>query len=307
MEMDTARRRRLLLMILGLILALIAGGAAYMLGSQGTGEAEVETESVLVAARDIPARQVIVAEDVVVREVPVDAVLTQALREAGPVQGRLASVPIYADQQITPNLFVTAVEDAEYSILDPDEVVTADSPQWRAVSVQVPPNRAVGGTILQGQRVDLFVTVEFAAPVVFNTTTGEYEEVDTATVEGVTGGMATKITLQDLLVLKSDPENEMYVLRVDLNQAEEISHVAKAAPDSFSLVLRPEQDTRVADSNEFGETTDRLIMQYVYPVPLLVDLEQLLGFPIAPVEGEPDTDEPDQPDEPQPTPEPDLP
>jgi len=72
----------------------------------------------------------------------------------------------------------------------------------------------------------------------------------------------------------------MYILKVDLHQAEQIYHIVQVAPDSFSLALRPEEDTRAADTSQYGETTDRLIMTYLYPVPRLIDLSQLLGVPL---------------------------
>ena len=119
------------------------------------------TESVLVAARDIAARQQVTADDVVVRQVPVDEVLTQSYRESNLVLGRLTAVPVYADQQMTPNLFATTAADTEFSILGPDDEVTLDSPFWRAVAVEVPSARAVGGEIKAGQHIDLFVSVRF--------------------------------------------------------------------------------------------------------------------------------------------------
>ena len=69
----------------------------------------------------------------------------------------------------------------------------------------------------------------------------------------------------------------MYILKVDLHQAEQIYHVVQEAPDSFSLALRPDSDTRIADTSQYGVTTDRLVMTYLYPVPQLIDLTQLLG------------------------------
>jgi hypothetical protein len=93
-------------------------------------------------------------------------------------------------------------------------------------------------------------------------------------------GKSTKITLQDIEVLKADPDEELYVLKVDLNQAEQIAHVVQEAPDSFSLVLRPETDTRLADSNYYGVTTDRLVAQYLFPAPLLGDLTDHMGIPL---------------------------
>src|SRR5688572_31476898 len=275
---DTGRRRRLLLIGLGLALALAAGYGAFQLASNGNRAAPVVKETVLVAARPIEARTILTADDVTTRAVPIDEVLAQAYRTPADVIGRITSVPIYSDQQITPNLFATTAADAEFSILGPDETIAPDSEFWRAVAVSVPPERAVGGQIKDGQHVDLFISVQI--DVLAIDPEGNFQRVETATQDGLQSGKSTKITIQDLEVLKADPDENLYILRVDLHQAEQIYHVVQEAPDSFSLALRPEEDTRSADTNEYGTTSDRLIMTYLFPVPQLIDLSQLLGEPV---------------------------
>jgi Flp pilus assembly protein CpaB len=275
---DTGRRRRLLLIGVGVALALAAGYGAFQLASNGNRAAQVIKEAVLVAARDIPARTQITADDVTTRAVPIDEALAQSYKEPGDVVGRLTSVPIYADQQITPNLFATATADTEFSILGPDETVAPDSEYWRAVAVSVPPERAVDGQIHDGQHVDLFISVQINVLAV--DPEGNYQRVETASQEGLQSGKSTKITIQDLEVLKADADEHMYILRVTLHQAEQIYHVVQEAPDSFSLALRPEEDTRAVDTTDYGMTSDRLIMTYLFPVPQLLDLSQLLGQPV---------------------------
>jgi Flp pilus assembly protein CpaB len=250
-------------------------------GGGGGGSAPAITEPVLVAARDIPARQAVTPDDVTIRQVPIDEILDQSYTEAGLVVGRLTAVPVYADQQMTPNLFATSAADADFSILGPDEEVTLTSPYWRAVAVEVPNNRAVGGEIKAGQHVDLIVSVDIRV-LTQDPETGEFQEIDTATEDGLMSGKSTKITYQDLEVLKADPDENMYVLKVNLHQAEEIGHVIQEAPDSFMIALRPETDTRTADTSQLGTTTDRLVMTYLFPAPQLIDLSQLLGAPITP-------------------------
>lgn len=320
MEMDSGRRRRLFMMILGIVLALAAGWATFMLGSQREpAAAEVEKQPVLVAAQEIPARTTVTADHFVVRELPVEGVLSSAYADANQVVGRVNSVPIYTEQQITPNLFATTAADVPFEIMPADEVITDASPLWRAVSLRIPNERAVGGEVKAGQRVDVIVSVEFAGgasvPVV-DETTGRviFEETDgavaivhpeTGEIIGVTDGVSTKLTVQDVEVLKADPENELYVLKVDMHEAEQIAHVTQVGPDAVSLALRPGQDTRRVSTDDYGETTDRIIMRYLYRVPQLTDLEELLGFPIEPVPGDdsPGSGAPPQPGE-SPTPEP---
>jgi Flp pilus assembly protein CpaB len=305
---DTERRRRLLLIVVGVLLAAVAGWGAFMLASGGSGgSAQVVTEPVLVAARDIPARQQVTVDDVTIRQVPIDEVLSQSYAAPALVVGRLTAVPVYADQQMTPNLFATNAADAEFAIVGPDEEITLDSPYWRAVAVEVPHNRAVGGEITAGQHVDLLVSVDIRV-LTQNPETGEFEEIDTATEDGLMSGKSTKITYQDLQVLKADPDENMYILKVNLQQAEEIAHVVQEAPDSFMIVLRPETDTRPVDTSQLGTTTDRLVMTYLFPAPQLIDLSQLLGAPVTPGSGgagtPPASPSPAPEESPSPTPEP---
>ena len=277
---DTERRRRIILIVVGVVLAGAAGWGAFMLASGNKASAPMISEPVLVAARDIAARQQVTVDDVTIRQVPIDEVLSQSYTEAGLVVGRLTAVPVYADQQMTPNLFATSAADTEFSILGPDEEVTIDSPYWRAVSVEVPMSRAVGGEITAGQHIDLIVSVDIQ--VLALDAEGNYQVIETATQEGLQSGKSTKISFQDLEVLKADPAEGMYILKVDLHQAEQIAHIIQQAPDSFAIVLRPDTDTRTADDLEYGVTTDRLVMTYLYPVPQLIDLSELLGIPITP-------------------------
>jgi Flp pilus assembly protein CpaB len=259
----------------GVALAVMAGSTAYSLGTRGgPGAPQVITQPVLVAARDLPARTTVTADDVTTRQVPVDGLLGQTYGEPGQVIGRVTAVPIYASQQLTPNLFATSTADANFSILEPDETVTPDSPFWRAVALEVPRSRAVGGEIKDGAHVDVFVSVRFELMAV--DAEGNYQRVETATEDGLQSGPSTKITFQDIEVLKSDPDANLYILKVDMHQAEQIAHVLQVAPDSFSIVLRPDEDTRAVPPEEYGTTTDSLIMTYYYRVPQLIDILELL-------------------------------
>jgi Flp pilus assembly protein CpaB len=280
---DPSKRRRLLVVTLGGVLAAAAGMAAFTMASNGGHAQDVPKTAVLVATRPVDARTALAADDVVMRDVPTDQVLASVYTDSTQVVGRITSIPIVPGQQITPNLFATADANSDFSILAPGEVVTADSEYWRAVAVKVPPERAVGGDIKAGDHVDLFVSVEI--DVLTQDDTGQWVKTDTANSQGFQTGESTKLTFQDLAVLKSSPDDNMYILKVDLHQAEQIAHVVQLAPDSFSLALRPGDDTRSADTSQYGTTTDRLIMTYLFPAPRMIDLNQLTGPAVSPIPG----------------------
>ncbi|MBA3307539.1 MAG: hypothetical protein H0T04_02510 [Chloroflexi bacterium] len=161
MEFKDNGRRRKVFLVLGVVLALAAGGAAFYLSSKGTAKAaEVPMKTVIVAAREIPSRSVIEAGMLAERSVPEDPTVEQAVVDSAMLIGRLTGVTIYANQAITPNLLATSAVGAEFSILSATETISPDSPTWRAVAIFVPKDRAVAGNVEIGQRVDLFVTIE---------------------------------------------------------------------------------------------------------------------------------------------------
>ena len=87
------------------------------------GRPGLQKVSVVVAARDIPARKPIEADDVAVRTVPLDA--TNARASSRRRRGRRAdlAVTVLKDQMVTTNLIASAAGGGGFSILGPDETV----------------------------------------------------------------------------------------------------------------------------------------------------------------------------------------
>jgi Flp pilus assembly protein CpaB len=271
---DTNRRRRFLTLTLGVALAVIAGVAAYQIGSQGAGaQARVPMRSVVVAVVDIPARTVIESSQLTIRELPEDGLVSQAITDPTTVIGLVTAVRVYANQPLSPNLLASASANAPFSITDPDEVITEESPYWRAVSVAIPNERAVGGEIIAGQRVDLIVSLQLD---ILTYDPEEDEWSANPTSEGLHSGRSTKIIFTDLNVLERKTDTDFYVLKVDLSQAEAIAHLQSDGAASFSLALRPDGDTRGVNPYTYGETLQRIVEQYGFPVPEVIDLELLL-------------------------------
>ena len=75
----------------------------------------------------------------------------------------------------------------------------------------------------------------------------------------------TKIVYQDVEILAR--EQDYYIIRLPLAQAEEIAHLQATAAVTFTLALRPAEDTRVADASGLGETTNLIISRYGLPIP----------------------------------------
>jgi hypothetical protein len=75
----------------------------------------------------------------------------------------------------------------------------------------------------------------------------------------------TKITYQDMEILARSAD--FYIIRAPLQVAEEIGHLMATGNATFSLALRPNEDTRIADASKLGSTTNLIITRYGLPIP----------------------------------------
>jgi Flp pilus assembly protein CpaB len=284
MEFKDSSRRRTLVLIVGVVLAIAAGAAAFMLSSQGTEEPEAvfPTRDVVVAADLITARTTIDGLQLAMRPVPIDDTNAAAFTDRAQVQGQIAAIDILQFQPITPNMLASGAGLGQVQILKASETVAPDSPVLRAVSLTVPAERAVGGLIAAGQRVDLIATVPVAVSVPADPLTG-LPATNPETGEPFTyaEGSSTKVMWLDVEILVRNPDSDLYIIRADLQTAEEIAH-AQNQGSQFTMVLRPETDTRDVDRSSYGETTDTLTARYNFRIPETIDgltYEQPISFP----------------------------
>jgi len=262
MEYRDPSRRGRYIVIIGVLLALVAGGAAFYLIStaqQQAGQAGLQRVSVVVALQTIPARKLIEGTDLGVRDVPLDQT-----NELGTVStpdkviGRVSAVAILAGQMVTTNLLASSTEGGQFEVLGPDETISPTSPEWRAISLTIPDDRAVGGLLTPNQTVDVFVTATIN--VLTNSDTGIGKE-------GYYTDKATKLTYQNMLILAKT--GQFYILKAPLAVAEEISHLQASGASAFSLALRPDIDTRQVDASTLGTTTNDVIIRYGLPIPVV--------------------------------------
>ncbi|MBI2764148.1 MAG: hypothetical protein HYX54_10505 [Chloroflexi bacterium] len=257
MEYKDNGRRGKIIIVLGLMLALLAGGAAFLLintAQQNAGQGALQTVSAVVAARAIPARKPIEPGDLAVREVPLDATNAEGIvTTPADLVGKVLAVTVLKDQLVTTNLIASSTGGGGFSILQPNETVGPDSEAWRAVSLTIPDDRAVGGLLVVGQTIDIFVTATVNVPLELATEGKYYTD------------RSTKITYQDVVILART--GSLYVIRVSLAVAEEITHLQASGNASFSAVLRPEQDVRTVDVSKLGSTTNLIITKYGLPIP----------------------------------------
>jgi Flp pilus assembly protein CpaB len=261
MEYKDPSRRGRWIVIIGVVLAVVAGGAAFYLinqAQQQAGQAGLQRVAVVVAAQTIPARKIIEAADVAVREIPLDDTNAQGIASTpDKVIGRVPAVAILQGQMVLTNLLASSTEGGQFSVLGPEESFGDDSPEWRAVSMTVPDDRAVGGLLTPNQTVDVFVTASV------NVLTSSDEGIGK---DGFYTDKSTKLSYQNMLVLAKT--GTFYVLKAPVDVAEEISHLQASGAASFSLALRPEVDTREVDATALGTTTNRVIIRYGLPIPV---------------------------------------
>lgn len=255
---DRNSKRSKLYIGAGVLIALIVGGMVFVAlqasGLNSTPQAELR--QVVVAARDIPSRKPIEEGDLVMRTVPADVTNESAFTRIDEVLGRVSGVPISTGQLVTRNVLASNTSGQAFSILEPGQEFDPTGPDLRAVSVSVPDDRAVAGTLVPGQRVDLIVTMAI------NPEVGQTAEEAQTTQAQYIPGPSTKVTLQTMTILARN--GGLYILRTDLATAEKIAELT-AAGGQFTLVLRPDEDGRTADTS--GSTIDSLIDEFDFPVP----------------------------------------
>ena len=265
---DKNSRRSKVYIAVGVIVALLVAATVYIaLQASGlTDQGEVEMRQVVVAAAEIPGRKTIEEADVVMRNVPVDPINETAFTSIAEVLGRVVSVPVGTGQLLTPNLLASTEAGAIFSILRPGEEFDPSMPDLRAVSMTVPDDRAVGGTLQPGQPVDLIATLN-VQPTTEDGQPSEPapSEAPPPAADGNASrvpGPSTKTTLQQLDILVRN--GTLYILRTDLATAEKITEL-QAAGAQFTLVLRAAEDERSAETE--GSTLDRLLEEFEFPVP----------------------------------------
>lgn len=252
------RNRSKLYIGAGVVMALIVAGTVFVaLRASGlTGAGQAEMRQVVVASREIPSRKPIEEGDVTMRSVPVDPTNENAFTRIDEVLGRISAVPIATGQLVTRTMLASASSGQTFSILDPGASFDPTGPDLRAVSVSVPDDRAVAGTLAPGQRIDLIVTLAI------NPELGPTPAPIASPVEVVIPGPSTKVTFQMLTILARN--GIIYILRADLATAEKIAELI-AGGGQFTLVLRPDEDDRTATT--LGSTFDALLREFNFPVP----------------------------------------
>ena len=256
---DKNSKRSKVYIVVGVVMALMVAGIVFVAlqASSLIKSDDVSMREVVVAARDIASRKPIEEGDLVMKSVVADTTNETAFTRIDEVLGRVSGVTVLTGQMLTANMLASNTQGQAYSILEPGQKYDPSGPDMRAVSISVPDDKAVAGTLVPGQLVDMIVTMAI------NPEVGQTSEQASKTQGDFIPGPSTKVTLQSLTILARN--GGLYILRTDLPTAEKITELT-AAGGQFTLVLRPDVDDRTAETD--GSTIDRLIDEYGFPVPV---------------------------------------
>lgn len=244
---DGSKRRARLILIIGVVLALVAGAGTFFYASSSQTQTApvVPTTPVLVAAREIPAKTTLTAADLKVVQFNVDAKPVAALVKPEDAIGKITIQPLSVGEPILPAKFSDPKNPAfvviPASFIGPDGAPKADSPNFRAMSVTVPDAAAVGGTVEPGDIVDILFTLNFD-PVKFIDKPRPTQTQD----------FSAKIVLERVTILARTAS--IYTIRTDATTAERIAYL-QASGGQLAFLLRAPKDERASGTTgtTFGD------------------------------------------------------
>jgi pilus assembly protein CpaB len=138
--------------LFALLFAILTGAAVFVFARNLSTAPEVKTLSAVVAAKRIPARSLISADMVEVRQLPAQAVHPFALTDVQLAIGKIANADIEAGEQVLmPKIDERNIDKAGLAFNIPEGM--------RAISIAVNDAAGVSGYIKPGDRVDIVISL----------------------------------------------------------------------------------------------------------------------------------------------------
>ncbi len=255
---DRSRRRATLFTILGVVFALLAGGGTYLVASSANTAPPPPEEKgpVVVAARDLLARQAITAADVTIAQFPKTLIPVAAETDVTKVVGRVLTVPVVRGEVILPTKYATA--QAAFSVIPPEQKLTETgalppgAPNYRVLVLTVPDLQAAGGILQPGDNVDIVATVQVDPAKFFTGPADPNRVADTA----------VRTILENMVILART--GGAYTFRVpEVTLAEKLIYLQSSGV-SLTLLLRPPKDERVI--NSVGATYEAMFKEFKFPI-----------------------------------------
>lgn len=281
--MDPRRRARLIL-IVGVLLALITFGVTFTIVSGAQSAAPVAaapTVSIVVAARDIPARTAITAADLKLAKMDPTVAPPASIKDPKDVIGKILVQQVYIGEPIIAAKF--APTDRAFTVFPPGVEVQPGSPSYRIMTISVPDNAAVGGIIVPGDNVDVMYVFQFdpcsklliggtgaTAGTQCAQTSGPTASGAPTQPQGSTTTPQSKITSDTVAKVILGPIQilaraaSVYTIRVDAPLAERLAYI-QSAGGTLQFLLRAPTDDRAA--NTTGATFSTVYQQFKFPIP----------------------------------------
>lgn len=246
---DRSGRRARLVMIVGILLAVLAGVGAFVVGSgsQSSAPAVVETTPVVVASRELARLTALSATDVKVEQYPVTIAPAGALKDPKEAIGKVLGVALGAGEPVLPTKFGSATGAAPFTVFPLNaqppagQAIPPGTPDYRAFSITVADGSAAGGAIQPGDLIDILYTANLDGAKFFQ-----------GTDPNRTADFSVKVVLQNVPILARTLS--VYTIRTDAQTAERIGYLI-ASGGSLQLLLRSGQDQRTASTTgaTFGD------------------------------------------------------
>lgn len=265
---DRSKKRARLLLIVGVLLAVLAAGATFAIaqGGRSAQPQQVAMRRVLVAARDIPPKTSIAVADLRAVEINTTAVPPTAIGpdQQARVVGKVATSTIQAGDFVTEAKLGSA-QGATFTVFPPDIEIPAggaippETPNYRAMSLTVPDQFAVGGAIQPGDLVDLMYVLPFdpAKFLVPQTGVAPGSPQDRRIAD-----TSAKIVLERVPIIARTAA--VYTIRTDAATAEQIAYL-QASGAQLQMLLRAPVDTRPGGTQ--GATFGPVFQRFDFPIP----------------------------------------
>jgi Flp pilus assembly protein CpaB len=219
------------------LFALGAAAVTYFVANTAKSEAPapIPTSTVVVAAREIPAKTEITAADLKLVKMNTEVVPPAALTRPEDAEGKITLTPISVGEPILPSklggangsVFVVIPADA----LEENGNLKAGTPAYRAMSITVADAQAAGGNVQPGDYVDILFSFTFDPT--------KYLINPNPTRNGP--DVSARIVLERVPILARNLS--VYTIRTDAATAERIGYL-QASGGVLQLLLRAAKDDR---------------------------------------------------------------
>jgi Flp pilus assembly protein CpaB len=238
-------------LIVGLLFAVGAGATTFFVANTAKSEAPaaIPTSSIIVAAREIPAKTQITASDLKLVRMNSEVVPPAALTRPEDAVGKITITGISVGEPILPTKL--GGPNGQVFVVIPAASLGTDgnpipgSPNYRAMSITVADGQAAGGSILPGDIVDLLFSFTFdPAKLLLRPDPKNGADI------------SARIVLERVPILARTLS--VYTIRTDAATAERIGYL-QASGGSMQLLLRGPKDDRATGTT--GAT-----FKSIYPV-----------------------------------------